>query len=77
MPKSRRATITDVAARAGVSKTAVSKVLNGTGSISAATRDRVLQAARDLHWRPSAHAVALRRARSQTVALVLNRHEAP
>ncbi|WP_157973755.1 LacI family DNA-binding transcriptional regulator, partial [Desertihabitans aurantiacus] len=48
-----------------------------TGSISAATRDRVLQAARDLHWRPSAHAVALRRARSQTVALVLNRHEAP
>ncbi len=77
MVRSGRATINDVAERAGVSKTAVSKVLNGTGSISTATRERVLQAASDLHWRPSAHAVALRRARSQTVGLVLSRHHAP
>ncbi|MVA74471.1 LacI family DNA-binding transcriptional regulator [Auraticoccus sp. F435] len=77
MGRSGRATINDVAERAGVSKTAVSKVLNGTGSISPATRARVLQAARDLRWQPSAHAVALRRARSQTVALVLNGHDGP
>lgn len=68
-----RATIADVAALAGVSVTAVSKVLNGTGSISAATAQRVRAAAATLNWQPSASAVALRRSRSQTVGMVLNR----
>lgn len=69
----RRVTISDVAALAGVSATAVSKVLNGTGSISAATSERVRAAAASLNWQPSASAVALRRSRSQTVGMVLNR----
>ncbi|MBR7744798.1 LacI family DNA-binding transcriptional regulator [Phycicoccus sp. BSK3Z-2] len=62
-----------MAALAGVSPAAVSKTFNGTGSISAATEARIREAARKLHWTPSASAVALRRARSQTVGLVLNR----
>ncbi|MET0304329.1 MAG: LacI family DNA-binding transcriptional regulator [Microbacteriaceae bacterium] len=69
----RRATIADVAERAGVSRSAVSKVFNSTGRISEATAERVRAAARDLHWSPSASAVALRRARSRTVGLVLHR----
>ncbi|MFD1715243.1 LacI family DNA-binding transcriptional regulator [Amnibacterium flavum] len=70
---SGRPTITDVAALAGVSPGAVSKTFNGTGSISPATGERIREAARKLNWTPSASAVALRRARSQTVGLVLNR----
>lgn len=73
MTSQRRATIADVATLAGVSPGAVSKALNGTGSISAATEKRIREAARLLNWRPSATAVALRTARSQTVGLVLNR----
>ena len=50
-------TIKDVAARGGVSKTAVSYVLSGreTGvRISEETRRRVLAAARDLGYHPNA-----------------------
>lgn len=67
-----RATIADVAALAGVSPAAVSKVFNQTGNISTATAERVREAARKLSWTPSPAAVALRRSRSQTVGLVLN-----
>jgi len=70
---SGRPTISDVAALAGVSAGAVSKAFNGTGSISAATEQRIREAARKLNWRPSATAVALRTAKSHTVGLVLNR----
>jgi DNA-binding LacI/PurR family transcriptional regulator len=42
---SGKATITDVAAVAGVSVAAVSKVINGKGGISEPTRQRVLAAA--------------------------------
>lgn len=73
MASQRRPTISDVATLAGVSAGAVSKAFNGTGSISAATEERIREAARKLNWRPSATAVALRTARSQTVGLVLNR----
>src|SRR5690606_4541947 len=44
----------------------------GTGSISAATTARIRAAAAELHWQPSAQAAGLRRARAQTVALVLS-----
>ena len=41
-------TIVTVAAAAGVSPMTVSKVLRGTGRISAATRERVMQVADEL-----------------------------
>lgn len=69
----RRVTIADVAALAGVSRGAVSKVINGTGSISPATAARVHDAVRKLNWTPNPAAVALRRSRSRTIGLVLNR----
>ncbi len=69
----RRATAADVARRAGVSQATVSYVINDAPSqtIPAATRARVLDAARALHYRPSSHARALRRGRSDTVLLLL------
>ncbi len=68
-----RPTIKAVAAAAGVSTAAVSQAVNGTGRISEATRRRVLAAAAELGWSPSASASALRRARTRTIALVVRR----
>jgi DNA-binding LacI/PurR family transcriptional regulator len=63
-------TIADVAALAGVSASAVSKVVNGRRGISAPTRQRVLEAAEKLQWSPSATAVALRGARTRAIGMV-------
>ncbi|MFD7923036.1 LacI family DNA-binding transcriptional regulator [Streptomyces sp. NPDC059740] len=66
-------TILDVAALAGVSKSAVSKVFNNRPGISEPTRERILDAARKLGWSPSASATALRGERTRTVGLVVSR----
>jgi DNA-binding LacI/PurR family transcriptional regulator len=66
-------TISDVAQRAGVSKGAVSFALNGKPGVSAQTRSRVLQAAADLGFTPSATARALAGRRSNTLGLILTR----
>ena len=52
--RSGKPTIADVAALAGVSVSAVSKVMNDRPGISPPTRQRVLDAARKLRWSPSA-----------------------
>jgi LacI family transcriptional regulator len=69
----KKATMSDVAARAGVSKATVSFVLgnNPNQSISAAVRERVIEAARELNFHRRANAVALARGRSGNLALVL------
>jgi len=69
----RRPTIADVAARAGVSNGAVSFALNGAAGVSQRTRERILAAAEELGWRPNAVAQALSRSRAETVGLVLSR----
>lgn len=51
--KSRRSTIVDVAQRAGVSRQTVSRAMNDLPGISAGTRERVLEAAAALNYRPS------------------------
>ncbi|WP_410784999.1 LacI family DNA-binding transcriptional regulator [Kribbella sp. C-35] len=65
-PTGRPATIYDVAARAKLSIATVSRVLQGTGPVSAKARARVDQAAQELNYVP------LRAARS----LAVQRHEA-
>lgn len=71
----RRTTMTQVAKRAGVSQATVSFVLNDRQdiAISAATRARVLQAAKELNFRPNRAAQALRSNRSFTIAVVTDR----
>ncbi|MCA1588178.1 MAG: LacI family transcriptional regulator [Chloroflexi bacterium] len=66
-----RATIADVAARAGVSTATVSRVLSGPGSARAPTRERVLAAARELDYRPSGIARALKRRETRTLGLLV------
>ncbi len=68
-----RPTITDVAALAGVSVSAVSKVVNNKGRIAEPTRQRVLDAVHKLQWSPSAAAVALRGARTRAIGMVSRR----
>ncbi|HJV41973.1 LacI family DNA-binding transcriptional regulator [Caulobacter sp.] len=67
-----RATIKEVAARAGVSLMTVSRVLNRTGYASAQTRERVEAAAAALGYRPNVFARALPGARSFLVATLIN-----
>ncbi len=64
------ATIKDVAGRAGVSTATVSYVLNGTGTVTAATRLRVMEAVGALSYQPN-HAARSMRTRSRTLGLVL------
>lgn len=68
----QRVRASDVAAAAGVSQTAVSFVLNGrdAGNISAATKQRVLDAARRLGYRPNHVARSLRRRSTNSIGLV-------
>jgi LacI family transcriptional regulator, repressor for deo operon, udp, cdd, tsx, nupC, and nupG len=65
-----------VARHAGVSPAAVSFAVNDRPGVSPATRERILAAARELGWRPSASARALTEARTRAIGLVLEREPA-
>ncbi len=71
------ATIGDVARRAGVSTATVSRVLAGVGRARPETRTRVLDAARDLDYRPSAVARSLKLRTTQTLGLIITDIENP
>ncbi|MBY8875675.1 LacI family transcriptional regulator [Micromonospora sp. PLK6-60] len=64
-------TIADVATRAGVSKTTVSRVLNGKGEVDHRTADRVRAVITDLGYVPSARAVNLARGRTRVVGMLV------
>ncbi|GAA5060363.1 DNA-binding LacI/PurR family transcriptional regulator [Thermocatellispora tengchongensis] len=69
---SRRAvTIAEVARHAGVAVSTVSYVLSGKRTISATTRQRVLDSVRVLGYHPNAGARALASKRANVIALVL------
>ncbi|EYT65001.1 LacI family transcriptional regulator [Curtobacterium flaccumfaciens UCD-AKU] len=67
-----RATIIDVAAAAGVSRQTVTRAMNGMSGISAATKDRVLQAAAALDYRPSRFGRGLVTGGDHQLGLVVN-----
>lgn len=74
MKKTRRVTIANIAALAGVSKATASLVLNGRGKelrVAKETRERVLTLAREHHYQASIHARLLRENRSHTLGLVV------
>jgi len=66
----RASSMRDVAALAGVSHQTVSRVINGHPSIRESTRQRVLVAMDQLHYRPNRAARALVTARSRTIGIL-------
>ena len=66
-----RVTIQDIAQQAGVSKMTVSKVLNNQGSISDATRDRVLKLARELGYVRNFAAHSLKGGRTNVLGMLV------
>ncbi|GHA91261.1 LacI family transcriptional regulator [Algimonas arctica] len=65
-----KTTITDVAKQAGVSMKTVSRVLNSEPNVAKATRERVLEAAAELQYRPNLAARGLASSRSYLIALL-------
>lgn len=70
-------TILDVAARAGVSKSLVSRVVSGNGSVSAAAREKVMTAVRELGYTTNTQARGLVSGRSGVVGVLLRSSIAP
>lgn len=67
----KRATIKDVAAKAGVSYQTVSRVINNKSDVTAETRRRVQQAIETLNFRPSLAARSLPRRRFFVIGLII------
>lgn len=65
------ATIRDVASRAGVSTATVSHVLNDTRTVLPDTRRAVLQAIKDLNYRPSLIARSLNTQSTHTIGMIV------
>jgi LacI family transcriptional regulator len=73
MSVERRVRLADVAARAGVSRTTASYVLNGTSAqmrISPETERRVRHAVVELGYRPNRSALSLRTAKTKTIGVI-------
>lgn len=64
-------TISDIAKLAGVGKATVSRVLNGSGYVSADTRDKVEQIIRENTYTPSAMARNLSKRVSETIGVII------
>lgn len=71
-----RPTLEDVAAFAGVSRSTASRALNDDAYVSAASREKVLAAARDLGYSPNQAARSLVTRRTGAIAVVLSEPEA-
>ncbi len=65
-------TIDDIAKQMGVSKSTVSRALNGRADVSPTTRERIVQAAQESGYYPSAAARSLRRQRTEKIGFVFN-----
>ena len=72
-PRKRPATMADIARQAGVSRTTVSFVLNNhasSASIPAETKERILEAAKQLSYRPNLAAQVLHTNQTHTIGFI-------
>jgi LacI family transcriptional regulator len=69
--KRNRVTISDMADALGLTKSTVSRAMNGYPDISQATQNRVKRMAEKLQYRPLSHAQAIKTGRTRSLGLVL------
>jgi LacI family transcriptional regulator, repressor for deo operon, udp, cdd, tsx, nupC, and nupG len=69
----KRASVSDVSRRAGVSTATVSRVLNDPDKVSETTREKVLAAIKELDFVKSAAAFSLKARRSHNVLVAVNK----
>lgn len=67
----RRATLRDVADRAGVSRSTASRALSGRGYVAEPVREKVLGVARDLGYVPDAMARTLKQQKSRSIGILV------
>ena len=72
-----RVTLKEVAERAGVSRSAVSRTFTEGASVSAKTREKVQKAAQELGYSPNALASSLTTGRTKLIGLVSNNFHNP
>ncbi|WP_176012838.1 LacI family DNA-binding transcriptional regulator [Victivallis sp. Marseille-Q1083] len=70
-PAAKPATLKDIASRLGISCRAVSMGINGTGRLSAATREKILATARELDYVPNVVARSLVMRKSYLIGAVV------
>jgi DNA-binding LacI/PurR family transcriptional regulator len=71
VPRRRGVSMADVARRAKVSGQTVSRVSNGKQNVDGETRERVLEAMRELGYRPNSAARALRTGRFHSIGVIM------
>ena len=67
-------TLQDIADRLGVSVATVSRALAGYDDVAPATRQRVLQAAQEMGYRPNIIARMLQKQRTDTIGFIIPTH---
>lgn len=72
-----RVTIHEIARRAGVSPSTVSRALNGKGRMRPETRERILRIARELNYRPNAHARGLATKKTHCIGVGISERHMP
>jgi LacI family transcriptional regulator len=77
LPRPRRSTIDDIAARTGLSTATVSRAINNKPRISAATRDRILATLQEVGYVPSRLASGLRTGRTNLLGMVMKEPREP
>jgi DNA-binding LacI/PurR family transcriptional regulator len=70
-------TILDVANRAGVSKTTVSRYLNGNGPINVETAEKIRRAIQELDYSPNIFAQGMRTSRTRTIGIIIPDYSNP
>ncbi len=67
-----KATIKDIAKKVGVNPSTVSRVINGTASISSETKEKIQEAMRELDYHPNSLARSLVNGSTFTIGLVID-----
>jgi len=68
-------TLNDVAKKAGVSASTVSRVISGKEKISETTKNNIIQIMKELDYHPNSQARNLATGNSQTIGLIINANE--